>query len=226
MKKGHAKKAVEPQPEAPKVDRFTNSPPNIKAIGGSGLFIWDMMVVERVSMAMFPTEVNGADERKLLAATAIRAFEPKDAVEAMMASQAALHFASLECSRRSVLPNQQADVASKLRRDAANSARAMVEMCEGIDRRRGKGPQVVRVERVVVNEGGQAVVGNVQAGAPLPPPASAPQAFGQAVDPMPMVEAVPVPVAEGEGAPPDRRRRPGSHDGVPPSQSTAVGPAR
>jgi hypothetical protein len=48
-----------------------------------------------------------------------------------------------------------------LRRDAANLSRAMVDMAEAIDRRRGKGPQVVRVERVVVNEGGQAIVGSV-----------------------------------------------------------------
>ncbi len=37
----------------------------------------------------------------------------------------------------------------------------MVDMVEAIDRRRGKGPQVVRVERVVVHEGGQAIVGSV-----------------------------------------------------------------
>ena len=38
----------------------------------------------------------------------------------------------------------------------------MTDMLEALDRKRGKGPQVVRVERVVVNEGGQAIVGNVQ----------------------------------------------------------------
>jgi hypothetical protein len=35
-------------------------------------------------------------------------------------------------------------------------------MLEALDRKRGKGPQIVRVERVVVHEGGQAIVGNVQ----------------------------------------------------------------
>jgi hypothetical protein len=37
-------------------------------------------------------------------------------------------------------------------------------MLDALDRKRGKGPQVVRVERVVVHEGGQAIVGNVQGG--------------------------------------------------------------
>ncbi|WP_147426108.1 hypothetical protein [Teichococcus wenyumeiae] len=90
------------------------------------------------------------------------AFAPKDAVEGMIAAQAvALHNASMECFRRAMLREQPADIASRMRRDGANLARSMVEMTEALERRRGKGPQVVRVERVVVQEGGQAIVGNV-----------------------------------------------------------------
>jgi hypothetical protein len=48
----------------------------------------------------------------------------------------------------------------------------MTDMLDALDRRRGKEPQVVRVERVVVHEGGQAIVGNVQGGATLPTAAS------------------------------------------------------
>jgi hypothetical protein len=44
----------------------------------------------------------------------------------------------------------------------------MTDMLEALDRKRGKGPQVVRVERVVVNDGGQAIVGSVAAGAAVP----------------------------------------------------------
>ena len=44
----------------------------------------------------------------------------------------------------------------------------MTDMIEALDRKRGKGPQVVRVERVIVHEGGQAIVGNVHAGSPSP----------------------------------------------------------
>jgi hypothetical protein len=58
--------------------------------------------------------------------------------------------------------DQHPEVASKLRKDGANLARGMTDMLEALDRKRGKGPQVVRVERVVVNEGGQAIVGNVR----------------------------------------------------------------
>ena len=82
-----------------------------------------------------------------------------------------------------MLPQQSADVASKLRKDAANTSRAMIEMCEALDRRRGKGPQTIRVERVVVQDGGQAVVADsVMTG--TPPQATAPAAIGQGEAPM------------------------------------------
>ena len=105
------------------------------------------------------------DNRAAAALSAMRGFAPRDEVEGMMAAQAvALHLAAMECARRAMLPDQPGEAAMRLRKDAANLSRAMVDMAEAIDRRRGKAPQVVRVERVVVNQGGQAIVGNVAAG--------------------------------------------------------------
>jgi hypothetical protein len=96
-------------------------------------------------------------------AAALRAFKPEDEIEGMLASQAvAMHFGAMECFRRSMLPEQPSDIASKLRKDGANLARGMTDMLDALDRKRGRGPQVVRVERVVIHEGGQAIVGNVQ----------------------------------------------------------------
>jgi hypothetical protein len=92
----------------------------------------------------------------------LRAFNPRNEVEAMMAAQAvAMHHAAMECARRAMLPDQPDDAADRLRRQAVSMSRAMVDMAEAIERRRGKGPQVVRVERVVVHDGGQAIVGTV-----------------------------------------------------------------
>jgi len=96
-------------------------------------------------------------------AAALKAFKPTDEIEGMLAAQAvAMHFGAMECFRRSAIGEQPADIASKLRKDGANLARGMVDMLDALDRKRGKRPQVVRVERVVVHEGGQAIVGNVQ----------------------------------------------------------------
>ena len=97
------------------------------------------------------------------AVAALRAFKPTDEIEGMLAAQTvAMHFGAMECFRRAMVYDQQPEVASKLRKDGANLARGMTDMLDALDRKRGKGPQVVRVERVVVHEGGQAIVGNVQ----------------------------------------------------------------
>jgi hypothetical protein len=113
---------------------------------------------------------DGAPRQSMAAAAAVRAFKPRDEVEAMIAAQAAaLHFGAMEALRRSMLPDQPSEVAARLRKDGASLCRAMVEMAAALDRRRGKGArQVVRVERVVVQEGGQAIVGAVSA-AKVPP---------------------------------------------------------
>lgn len=173
-----------------KITNKTPSPPAIKEIGGSGVYVWDMMMIDRVAVTSPTFMAEGEDFTKKMAAIAMRAFKPSDTVEGMLAAQAvALHHASLECSRRAILQGQPVEITSKLRRDAANSARAMVEMCEALDRRRGKGPQTIRVERVVVQDGGQAVVaGSVVTGSLPPAPASAPLAIGQGEAPMELVD--------------------------------------
>jgi len=108
----------------------------------------------------------------------LRGFKPADEIEGMIAAQAvAMHQGAMECFRRSMIPDQPWEVAARMRKDGANLARGMTDMVDALDRKRGKGPQVVRVERVVVHQGGQAIVGNVQAGAAAaagsaaPPPA-------------------------------------------------------
>ena len=64
-----------------------------------------------------------------------------------------------------MVPDQPFEAAQGFRKAAANASRTFIELLSALDRKRGKGgQQVVRVERVVVHEGGQAVVGNVKGG--------------------------------------------------------------
>ena len=81
----------------------------------------------------------------------------------MIAAQAmAAHHASMECSRRAMLPDQPFEAAQGLRKAAANASRTFVELLSALDRKRGKGgQQKVTVEHVHVHSGGQAVVGNI-----------------------------------------------------------------
>jgi len=111
--------------------------------------------------------VDVRDNAYYAGAAAMMAFKPADAIEGMMAAQAVgLHSASMECLRRAMIPEQPFEAADRMRRQGANMSRAFLEVVAALDRKRGKGVrQVVRVERVMVAPGGQAIVGNVQAGA-------------------------------------------------------------
>jgi hypothetical protein len=138
----------------------------MRAIGGSKSKSFNVSLLGTVLQTLWlPASLpeESREARIKVAAVALMGHAPRDEIEGMIAGQAvALHAAAMECFRRAMIPEQPADMASRLRRDGANLARAAVEMTEAIERRRGNGPrQVVRVERVVVQEGGQAIVGSV-----------------------------------------------------------------
>ncbi|WP_237482642.1 hypothetical protein [Lichenibacterium dinghuense] len=179
---------------------------SMREIGGSEWALWNDTLLQRTMLAC--PQYAGPDGMALdnynagVAGLALRAFAPRDEVESMLASAAvAMHASVMECSRRAMLPQQPSDAGSRLRRDAANSARTLIELTEAIQRRRGKGTrQTVRVERVIVNEGGQALVaGAVTTTAPLPASPPAPAAIGQGAAPMAMFDAEPVAVGAGAG---------------------------
>ena len=94
----------------------------------------------------------------------IDAMAPRDPAEALLVTQmAAAHQAMMTMTRRlnRVENIAQQDAAEK----ALNKlARTYTTQMETLKRYRSKGQQVVRVERVTVEEGGQAIVGNVETG--------------------------------------------------------------
>jgi hypothetical protein len=133
--------------------------------GGSKIPEFNKTLVIEVTRCLSVTGEEDGDASKRLikaAGAALHAFKPADEIEGMIAAQAVgLHFTAMECLRRANIAEQPFEIAARLRKDAANLMRTMTDMLEALDRKRGKGPQVVRVERVVVHEGGQAIVGNV-----------------------------------------------------------------
>ena len=136
-----------------------------RAIGGSKQRTFnDLLLLQTLGTVAAVANAEGKVSQDACDAvlTTMEAFKPKDEIEGMLAAQAvALHFGAMECLRRAMIPGQPSELAGKLRKDGAVLARCMTEMLEALDRKRGKGPQVVRVERVVVQDGGQAIVGNV-----------------------------------------------------------------
>jgi hypothetical protein len=94
----------------------------------------------------------------------VKGVKPTDQVEAMLAAQmAAVHLATMTLARRlgHVKNIPQQDSAERAFNKLARTFAAQVE---ALKRYRSRGDQTVRVEHVTVNEGGQAIVGNVTHG--------------------------------------------------------------
>src|SRR5215218_9295491 len=126
----------------------------------------------------------------------------------MLAAQMiVVHDAAVECFRRAHLPEQTFEGRQAALGQASKLVRSYTTLLEALDRHRSKGqPQVVRVERVTVEAGGQAIVGAVShpGGGDERESAEQPHAQALAHTPEPsMWSADPrwqtVPVASGEG---------------------------
>ena len=164
--------------------------------------------------------------RQFLAATAaLIGASPQNELEGMLISQMiACHAASLECHRRAMLPEQTIEGRQVNLSAASRLSRTYVALLEGLSRHRGKGQQVVRVEHVTVQAGGQAIVGTVTQGGGGAHQKSEDRAHAQATlahapepalrCPDPPGQPVPIAGSEGQGTVPDarrghRQRRPG-----------------
>jgi hypothetical protein len=94
----------------------------------------------------------------------VKGIEPRDQLEAMLAAQmAATHNAMMTFARQLNLVENipQQDSAERAFNKLARTFSAQVE---ALKRYRSRGEQTVRVEHVTVNEGGQAIVGQVISG--------------------------------------------------------------
>jgi hypothetical protein len=94
----------------------------------------------------------------------VDAMKPKDAAEALLLAQmATVHQATMMLASR--FSQAGTTGAQDMAEKALNkTARTYAAQMDALKRYRSKGQQTVRVERVTVEEGGQAIVGNVETG--------------------------------------------------------------
>jgi len=97
----------------------------LRNLGGSRNDRFNNVLVNTAARTLWHhrDEAPAARSDKLtMVAVALKGFAPQDEVEGMLAAQAvALNAAAMECLRRAAVPEQPGEVASRLRRDAANS---------------------------------------------------------------------------------------------------------
>ncbi|MDJ1007867.1 MAG: hypothetical protein QNJ13_08590 [Paracoccaceae bacterium] len=108
------------------------------------------------------------EDKHLRLARAIELYEglePRDTGEAMLAQQmVGTHEAAMECLRRAMLPNQTFEGRNMALKHAAQLMALYEKQFRTLQKSKGKGQQKVTVEHVHVEAGGQAIVGNVEAG--------------------------------------------------------------
>ena len=94
----------------------------------------------------------------------VKGIEPRDQVEAMLASQmAAVQMATMTFARRLAhvdnIPQQDSAL-----RGFTKLTRCFTAQMEALKKYRSNGQQKVTVEHVTVNKGGQAIVGTIEQG--------------------------------------------------------------
>jgi hypothetical protein len=138
----------------------------LKAVGGSRSDRWNNILANQTLQALWIEHSDAEMRNKQGRATvaALIGIGPKDELEAMMAAQLiATHNAAMECYRRAMLGEQTFEGRRENLAQANKLSRTFATLLETLNRHRGKGQQKVTVEHVHVHEGGQAIVGNVQA---------------------------------------------------------------
>lgn len=107
---------------------------------------------------------SGAGDERHFVLSIIKDLAPRDAVERMLAVQmVATHVATVRAASSLARSNQ----IPQLEANSTNYnklARTFTAQVEALKRHRSKGRQIVRVERVNVEPGGQAIVGDVHHG--------------------------------------------------------------
>ena len=122
------------------------------------------LLLEQVILSM-PNDLLEREKAIGVAMAMLLDIEPKDELEGMLAAQMiAVHVASMNMSKRCMLAGQTLDGINANVNRMTKLMRTFTNLLEALQKYRGKCNQTIQVQHVQVNDGGQAVVGNVQGG--------------------------------------------------------------
>jgi peptidyl-tRNA hydrolase len=116
------------------------------------------------------SKVRGeAKESELLRSNAMLAavteIKPSDTTELMLATQmVAIHELAMEMSKRALITSQSVESVSSNISHVTKLMRTYTAQVEALSKYRTKGQQKITVQHVQVNDGGQAIVGDVNQG--------------------------------------------------------------
>src|SRR4051794_258938 len=136
-------------------------------LGGSASDAFNTILANQVTNALWLARADEDERQKRMSAAVagLAGIAPRDELEGMLGAQLiAAPSAAMECYRRAMLPEQPFEGRKESLTPANKLSRTYATLLESLNRHRGKGQQKVTVEHVHVHEGGQAIVGAVEAG--------------------------------------------------------------
>lgn len=167
------KTELKPQPDKPSVRIF----PDIKIDGSDfemntpdGFRMQDLMGMKTAEAAtgVFVTALTAlgksAQRDARLVAAMFAELEPKDGVEAMLVSQITATHVAMTSLSDSCSYQSSYQVRESTERSMTRLSRTFLAQMDALKKYRAKAQQTVRVERVTVEDGGQAIVGDVNQG--------------------------------------------------------------
>src|SRR5215213_10755978 len=140
---------------------------DLKFLGGSASDDFNTILANQVTNALWLARADEDERQKRMSAAVagLAGIAPKDELEGMLGAQLiAAHSAAMECYRRAMIPEQPFEGWREALTQANKLSRTYAALLEALNRHRGKGHQKVTVEHVHVHQGGQAIVGAVEAG--------------------------------------------------------------
>jgi hypothetical protein len=138
----------------------------LKRLGGSMSDDWNHILANQTVQTLWlkNSDADQVRRQRHAAVDALIGISPRDEIEGMLAAQlVACHNASMECYRRAMIGEQTFEGRRESLSQANKLSRTYATLLESLNRHRGKGAQKVTVEHVHVHNGGQAIVGNVEA---------------------------------------------------------------
>jgi hypothetical protein len=116
-----------------------------------------------LTTALFAMGDNGKSLSNLMASMATE-LESRDAAEAMLVTQMTATHISMSMLSRRTIDADNPQLREGYERSMTRLSRTFIAQMDALKKYRAKAQQTVRVERVTVNEGGQAIVGSVNHG--------------------------------------------------------------
>jgi hypothetical protein len=122
-----------------------------------------LQLIKQAALAGGAENSGLAEEMFNCVSSAMLELSPRDGFEGMLVSQmTAVHNQAMECLRRVTEVNQPIDILTRYQNQAVKLMKTFTAQLEALNKHRRKGKQQVVVEHVNVNQGGQAIVGNIE----------------------------------------------------------------